>query len=168
MEKISLENVDIKATKKSKPNLKSKKAFSLPALFTLVIIGGLFTGISLARNNTSSTPQVADSGPGLEGSPDSADSVTVGTLYGSADSDTFRDSAEGILVEGGIEGEGSHHLVRLFQDPVYLTSSVVDLDQFVGHRLEVWGETFDARHAGWLMDVGKLKVLELNAEIVEE
>ena len=33
----------------------------------------------------------------------------------------------------------------------------------VGARVQVWGQTMGAKKAGWLIDVGRLKVLELNA-----
>ena len=79
---------------------------------------------------------------------------------GIADESTFRDSAEGILQEGGINGEGTHHLDRGTGEAkyVYLTSTVIDLDKFVGKKVTVWGETIKAKSAGWLMDVGKIKV----------
>ncbi len=85
-----------------------------------------------------------------------------GKEVGLEDTATFRDKAEGILKEGGIDGEGTHHLVRDGgpSQNAYLTSSVIDLDQFVGKKVEVWGETNKAQKAGWLMDVGKIKVLE--------
>lgn len=88
--------------------------------------------------------------------------IKKGTTVGITDEKTFRDSAEGKLEKGGIDGEGSHHLVRPGGESqnVYLTSSVIDLDKFVGRKVKVWGETFAAKKAGWLMDVGKLKVLD--------
>ena len=63
---------------------------------------------------------------------------------------------------GGVDGEGSHHLVRPGGESqnVYLTSSIIDLDQFVGRSVKIWGATFEAQQAGWLMDVGRLQVLE--------
>ena len=78
------------------------------------------------------------------------------------DEKTFKDTAEGTLQEGGISGEGTHHLVRPGGDSqnVYLTSTVIDLQSFVGKKVQVWGQTVSARKAGWLMDVGKVKVLE--------
>lgn len=81
---------------------------------------------------------------------------------GLTDKTTFRDSAEGILKPGGINGEGTHHLVREGgpSQYVYLTSTVVDLESFSGKKVQVWGETISARKAGWLMDVGKIKVIE--------
>jgi len=72
------------------------------------------------------------------------------------------DTAEGALEEGGISGEGTHHLVRPggVSQTVYLTSSVIDLQSFVGKKVQVWGLTVSGKKAGWLMDVGKVKVLQ--------
>lgn len=77
--------------------------------------------------------------------------------------DSFEgDTAEGILEEEGISGEGTHHLVRDGgpTKTVYLTSSVIDLQSFVGKKVMVWGQTLSAKKAGWLMDVVKVKVTE--------
>ena len=70
------------------------------------------------------------------------------------------DTAIGILKEGGIGNEGTHHLERDGGPSkyVYLTSSVIDLESFVGKKVEVWGETLASRKAGWLMDVAKVQV----------
>lgn len=75
------------------------------------------------------------------------------------DDSTFKDTAEGMLEEGGINGEGQYHLVRPggASQNVYLTSTVVDLKGFVGSKVKVWGQTLSAKKAGWLMDVGKVK-----------
>lgn len=91
--------------------------------------------------------------------------LKAGDIIGSADEKTFRDNATGVIEAGGIDGEGSHKLLREGgpSQTAYLTSSVVDLDEFVDHKVEVWGETFAAQQAGWLMDIGRVKVLELNA-----
>ncbi len=74
----------------------------------------------------------------------------------------FPDSAEGLLKEGGIDGEGSFHLERPGGESqnVYLTSSTIDLSQFVGEKVRVWGKTYKGEKAGWLMDVGYLEVIE--------
>jgi len=81
---------------------------------------------------------------------------------GIADEKTFKDSAEGVLEEGGIQGEGTHHLKRDSDSTqfVYLTSTVIDLQSFVGKKVQVWGETVQGKKAGWLMDVGKIKVID--------
>ncbi|MBI4058879.1 hypothetical protein HY404_01410 [Candidatus Microgenomates bacterium] len=81
---------------------------------------------------------------------------------GLSDEKTFRDNATGILREGGLDGEGTHHLEREGgpSQTVYLTSSVIDLDEFIDQKVQVWGETYTAQKAGWFMDVGKIKVLD--------
>lgn len=83
-------------------------------------------------------------------------------IVGSADTSVFKDKAEGIIEKGGIDGEGTHKLIREGgpEQTVYLTSSVVNLDEFLGRKVLVWGETFAAQKAGWLMDVGRVEVLE--------
>lgn len=85
-----------------------------------------------------------------------------GETYGVEDTKVFTDSAEGEVASGGIDGEGSHHLIREGGESqyVYLTSSIIDLDQFVGRRVKVWGQTFEAQKAGWLMDVGRLEIVK--------
>lgn len=91
----------------------------------------------------------------------SISSAKVKETVGIKDKKTFKDSAEGILAEGGIEGEGQFHLQRPggAAQNVYLTSTTVDLSEFIGKKIRVWGETFAAEKAGWLMDVGLVEVL---------
>lgn len=91
--------------------------------------------------------------------------IKVGDIVGNGDEKTFRDHAEGIIEKGTASGEGSHSLLRVGgpSKTANLTSSIIDLDQFAGHKVEIWGETFSAQKSGWLMDVGRIKVLELNA-----
>ncbi|MEK7497854.1 MAG: hypothetical protein AAB656_02960 [Patescibacteria group bacterium] len=81
---------------------------------------------------------------------------------GIVDEKTFKDTATGILREGGVKGEGTHHLERDGGDSqnVYLTSTVIDLQSFVGKKVQAWGQTISGKNAGWLMDVGKVKVVE--------
>jgi hypothetical protein len=88
--------------------------------------------------------------------------ITKGTIVGSNDTKTFKDIATGTLKNGGINGEGQFHLVRPGGDSqnVYLTSSSVDLSKFLDKKIRVWGQTQAAQYAGWLMDVGRVEVLE--------
>lgn len=184
IDKISLEEQDAQNTEatasedKEKTDAMSletsqggKKSMKLPKqnilIIAAVIVGGV-TGVLLARNQIAGK-QEAGVDSSLQAAPTSREQVKVDQTFGSADEETFRDSAEGILQEGGVDGEGSHNLVRVGgpSQTVYLTSSIVDLDLFVGHRVKIWGETFAAKKAGWLMDVGRVKVLELNAELPE-
>lgn len=83
-------------------------------------------------------------------------------VVGSTDTKSFRDSATGVLEKGGMDGEGTHHLTREGgpSQTAYLTSSVIDLDNYVGKKVKVFGETFTAQKAGWLMDAGKIEILE--------
>ena len=77
------------------------------------------------------------------------------------DDETF-DEAEGILESGGIDGEGTHHLVREGGPTkyVYLTSTTLDLESFVGKMVLIKGETVTAQTAPWLMDVWVIKQLD--------
>lgn len=85
-----------------------------------------------------------------------------GVVVGSDDLKTYRDQAEGVLKTGGIDGEGEYHLERPggSSQNVYLTSSILDLSEFVGKKVKVWGDTQKAQKAGWLMDVGRVEVLQ--------
>lgn len=87
--------------------------------------------------------------------------VTVGVLYGNT-SKNFADGATGTVKSGGINGEGTHTLEREGgkTQNAALTSSIVDLDLFVGKKVEVKGETNKSNKAGWLLDVGSIKILE--------
>jgi hypothetical protein len=147
-----------------------KKSKLMPILVIVGIILGLGTGFFVAQKKL----LLANSGTGAMATGaqelNSSTKVKVGDTFGSADEKTFRDQAEGILMAGGIDGEGSHHIERGANKTqwVYITSSVVDLDLLVGARVTIWGETNQGKKAGWLMDVGKLKVLELNAAPAED
>lgn len=128
----------------------NRKAFVV-TMVSIAVVLGIFSGwvfSGAATKGTSSEGQVVAKPDDMEA--------------GLADEATFRDSAEGKLEEGGIDGEGTHHLVRDGgpSQYVYLTSTVIDLSVFKDKKIKVWGETIAARHAGWLMDVGKVKVVE--------
>lgn len=133
-----------------------KKSFLTPQLlgiFLVVVLLGVGTGYFLSQQGGSTT----NPGKRLLGS-----GVDKGKTYGDGDAATFKDTAEGTLKKGGIEGEGQYHLVRPGGDSqnVYMTSSLVDLSLFIDKKVKVWGATQTAQHAGWLMDVGKVQVLE--------
>jgi hypothetical protein len=143
--------------------MQSKRSLMIPVLVAALILG-VGTGYLLFTKSGT----VAKLSPQMTGDQTAvADKVEVGKVYGSTDSTTFKDSAEGVLLVGGANGEGSHHIVREGGESqnVYLTSSVVDLKMFENHKILVRGETFSAQRAGWLMDVGQIKVLELNAQL---
>ncbi|OGF98901.1 hypothetical protein A2153_00765 [Candidatus Gottesmanbacteria bacterium RBG_16_38_7b] len=117
---------------------------------SLIIFLGVFTGFLLSKS-------LGNKGTGFR-----RDRIggTDKEVVGSTDTKTFRDSAEGELEAGGINGEGTHRLIRPGGESqtVALTSSVLDLSQFEGKKVRVWGETFAGQTAGWFMDVGKVEV----------
>lgn len=135
----------------------SKSFFSMKMLVFLLVFAilGLGTGyfVSGLTSGSSNVSKTADS---LTGG-----SVKKGEKYGEGDPEVFTDTAEGVVREGGIDGEGQYHLERPGGESqnVYMTSSVVDLSEFEGKKVKVWGKTFDAQKAGWLMDVGIVEVL---------
>lgn len=130
------------------PESKSKGGLLILILF-FAIIAGSFSGFVLAKSQVLS--RVA---------PAAGEKIKSKTEAGVKDEKTFRDSAEGKLVKGGIDGEGTHHLERTGGESqnVYLTSSVVNLDDFVGKKVKIYGETFAGQKAGWLMDVGRIEI----------
>lgn len=123
-------------------------------LLLVVLVVGIGGGYMLSRQSSS----VTTSG----NSTTAGGGVQKGTVYGTTDTSTFKDTATGVIQAGGIDGEGQFHLVRPGGDSqnVYMTSSLVDLSQFVGKKVQVWGQTQTAQHAGWLMDIGRVEVLQ--------
>lgn len=121
------------------------------SLLAVIVVLGIIVGFTVAKINSRSS-QNSGSQSKTAGSDKSA---------GIADKKTFKDKAEGVLREGGADGEGNFHLERPGGDSqsVYLTSTTVDLSQYLGKKVRVWGETFKAQKAGWLMDVGLVEVL---------
>ncbi len=141
-----------------------KAAFNLfiPVVLLVTLVLGVISGWGAFKVLAKS--QIGSTAVTLGTKIPAGNALKVGDTFGVPDEKTFKDSTEGVLEKGGLNGEGSHHLVRPGgkSQTVYLTSSVVDLDQVAGHRVKVWGETFAARKAGWLMDVGRVQILELN------
>jgi len=125
-------------------------------LFIGVIVAGIITGFLISR--IAPTPNFSNA-KSLLGN-DSKNSAK-GVIVGSKDTKSFSDDVEGMLKEGGIEGEGQYHLERPggVSQNVYLISSVIDLSAYVGKKVKVWGQTYEAQKAGWFMDVGRLQVL---------
>jgi len=78
-------------------------------------------------------------------------------------SQTFRDEAEGIIEKNDdfdTYAQGPWKLIRTGGESqtAYLTSSVMDLDEYIGKKVKVYGETFGSGQVSWLMDVGKVEV----------
>ncbi len=125
-------------------------------VLALIVVGiGAWLGHSLSRIQSVHAP-------GQTAVVATKNNIKPGTVYGSNDTTTFKDTAEGVVTQGGINGEGQYHLVRPGGDSqnVYMTSSVVDLSLFLGKKVKVWGQTQKAQSAGWLMDIGRVEVLQ--------
>jgi len=132
------------------------KIFFTPRVFAIFVVAvalGIITGFVFSKGKTVTSVATSQNG---------AVTIQKGAIVGSGDEKIFKDTAEGVLKKGGIDGEGAYHLVRPGGDSqnVYLTSSIVDLSAFIDQKVKVWGQTQKAQHAGWLMDVGKVEVLE--------
>ena len=136
-----------------KPDLKTI------ALALLVVFAGIASGYGLSALRAPSASSNLDPAQ----PPTDKTAVEIDTLYGSQ-MEVFADVATGVVIKGGVEGEGSHRLLRPGGDTqtICLTSTVVDLDLFIDHEIEIWGETFDVQKCPWFMDVGRVKVTSLN------
>jgi len=118
-----------------------------------VIVAGVIVGFLLTKTPLSKKIAGISSTPAM---------INTENEVGSTDTQTFRDTATGTVESGGLNGEGTHKLLREggSSQTVYLVSSIVDLEQFTGKKVQVWGETVKGQKAAWLMDVGRIKILE--------
>lgn len=119
---------------------------SFVVVFLGIVTGWLISGKLESINSSNSGPKVK----------------STQTEAGILPKDFKGDSATGVLELGGIKGEGTHHLTNEAGPShyVYLTSSVVDLDKFIGKKVQVWGDTLAAKQAPWLMDIVMVKVVQ--------
>lgn len=140
----------------NKENLKSAFTSKIIALLVGVVFLGVLSGYFFASKGGSLT------GGKIQTNLPNGALLSKGMIIGSNDTKTFKDNTEGTLKEGGIDGEGAFHLERPGGESqnVYLTSSLVDLSKFINRKIKVWGQTQKAQTAGWLMDVGRVEVLE--------
>ena len=118
-------------------------------VYLALVLLGVGTGYLLSHTNTG----------GLKGNT-TPGSVNTGKVVGSTDTTTFKDSAVGVVQKGGTDSEGTHQLVRDGgpSQTVTLLSSVVDLDQYIGKKVKIFGQTIAAKKAAWLMDVGRVEL----------
>lgn len=118
-------------------------------ILVLAVILGAGVGYNLASNNSKAKSTILTSNGGVPKNPQQ-------------DSKTFRDFAQGVIEKRGEPKradeyiEGTHILKREGANPVALTSSVLDLSQYEGKKVKLYGETQKAIKEGWLMDVGKV------------
>lgn len=136
---------------------KTKFAKILPYFIVVVIVGlGIFTGLVL----TSVQKAKAQNHQAV-----SIKEEELSTEQQQSFAQTFRDEAEGTVEKNDDldkYAQGTHKLLRPGGESqtAYLTSSVLDLNEYVGKKVKVFGETFGSSQVGWLMDVGKVEVQE--------
>jgi hypothetical protein len=150
-----LDSPQPKIMKKFDGKVSAKKNASLVFGTVAVIMAGIVTGYFLSGHSSAESgfTETTETSKGVEVSK---------TEAGIQDVSEETDVEEGILVEGGFDGEGTHHLDRGTGEEkyVYLTSTAFDLQGFVGKKVMIWGTTLSALHAGYLMDVVKIKVID--------
>ncbi len=119
----------------------------------MVVIVGVLVGFLLSRYSNVKIMGVTST---------QGKAVSTTTEKGIIGSTTFTDTATGTIQKGGLGADGTHKLLRDGgpSQTVYLTSSVVDLDDFVDKKVEVHGQTVKAAKAAWLMDVGYVKIVQ--------
>lgn len=139
---------------------KKKLDWRIIAGGVLIVVFGVFSGWGLTKV-TKDGPEGLSPGSGEAKTISGSEKIKVGQTYGVEDN-VFSDNAVGVIEADGTDGEGTHKLVREGGESqtAFLTSSSLDLDLFNNRKVEVWGETFAGQKAGWLIDVGKIKVLE--------
>lgn len=136
------------------PRSNKKSPMPMIVVALLVILAGIGTGYFLAGGSSAQT--------GGDSPKVSENMVQTENEAGVADEGEYGEPAEGNLEEGGLDGEGTHHLVRPGGETqtVYLTSTVIDLASYEGKKVQIWGQTFKGKKSGWFMDVVKLKVVQ--------
>jgi hypothetical protein len=140
----------------------------LLVLSLVAILAGVGTGYGGFKLQTKATSGGPTGGGEIQQVAEG--SVKAGDIFGVNDESTFKDNAQGYLEIGGLDGEGSHKLLRPGGESqtVYLTSSITDLDKFDGMEVKVWGETFKGQKAGWLMDVGRVEIVNVKGSAPTE
>ena len=126
-----------------------KEARVVFIVYIVLLLLGFGTGYVLSQKGTSGSPLAPAGTP-----------ITANKVVGVQDASTFKDCASGKVEKDGVEGEGTHKLIREGgpSQTAYLISSIVDLDQYVGLKVKVCGQTLAAKKVSWLMDVGRLEL----------
>lgn len=137
----------IDPVKKGDTSMKIQSTRIVIGVYALLVLLGIGTGYLLSHSNITGVGVK----PGI---------IKTDKVVGSTDTKTFKDSAVGVIQKGGTDGEGTHQLIRDGgpSQTVTLMSSVVDLDQYAGKKVKVFGQTMAAQKAAWLMDVGRVEL----------
>lgn len=140
-----------------------KSALPIIAIIVFISLAGGFWLSRLypvdKKNNRSASSQAV-----VVNSTDSisqANDLKTSLVYGNKDP-ACKDTASGTVEKGSINGEGTHILNRPggADQRASLTSSAVDLDLFVGKKVDITGQTNSSKKTGWLLDVCSIKITE--------
>lgn len=144
-----LKSLDNMSTLNRLGNVK-KRRYIVIFVYVLLAVLGVGTGYLLSSKDGASTLTTP-----------TGTAIKTATVVGISDPSTFKDCATGTLENEGLAGEGTHKLIRDGgpSQTAYLLSSVVDMDQYVGTKVKVCGQTMQAKKVSWLMDVGRLETL---------
>ena len=132
----------------------SKISKFVPMIILLILISaGVFSGLILSSRSKNLAIQQSSIVDDANLNPEQKQAAQVVT----------RDSAEGTIEKNDDYEEtaqGQWKLIRAGGESqtAYLTSSYIDLDQFVGKKVKVFGETLGTDKVAWLMDVAKVEV----------
>ncbi len=148
------------------PTLTSKSGPSVKIILIILLLS-IPTGLLLSRlapkkNSPKTSPSIQTKTDTISTeSIQNKDEIQVDKIYGNSSAE-FTDAAIGTIEAGSINGVGTHILEREggATQRASLTSSTVDLDLFVGRKVEIKGQTNASNKTGWFLDVGTVKVLE--------
>lgn len=142
--------------RKVPPRFFPKVTAILPIFIIVVVVAaGVLTGLVLASRSKykASSASAAIEGENLnEEQKQSVQTVTRDQAEGTIEkNDKFEETAQGQwkLIRPGGESQTA-----------FLTSSYLDLDEYVGKKVKVYGETLGSDKVGWLMDVAKVEVID--------
>lgn len=151
MKNLSRVRVPKEQAVQEEQNVMKQQSKIIFGVYVLLIALGIGTGYILSSKKPAASGSAVVETAGVSES---------GRVVGVQDASGFSNCPAGSLETGGMEGEGTHHLIREGgpSQTAYLTSSLIDLDQYVGLKVKVCGETMQAMHAPWLMDVQRLEL----------
>lgn len=128
----------------------------LPLVIVVVIVlAGIYSGLvisSISKSKSLSQSLVSEEEELPEEKKQEYQMVTRDQAEGTLEkNDKFEETAQGQwkLIRPGGESQTA-----------YLTSSYLDLDEYVGKKVKVFGETLGSDKVGWLMDVAKVEVTD--------
>ena len=123
------------------------------AIIVVIVAAGIFSGLVFSSRNKNA--KIATS---------SIDEKNLSPEQKQSFQTVTRDSAEGVVEKNDKfeqTAQGQWKLIREGGESqtAYLTSSFLDLDQYIGKKVKVYGETLGSDKVGWLMDVAKVEEL---------